>query len=535
MTVNIVVNGRVERLYKEYITLIDELKAKTKEERLQLYDGITKTLFPHTKKTVDLEDQLNEERKDYQRKFKEWFLIICKWSFSGANFGETCFELYKKEVVKKSKTDKRSSKIYAHKVILALGLMGYLEGVKENYSHSKDSGHGYNYKVDMFKWIKLGTSASKGNCSMSLDIEVDWSGYEDWYGERQYETITSMTADPKIYEQAKSYLKRFDEYFLSTSLEADEKKHLTDKWFAARSLIAIAEHDTYHMLRHSDDSEDNNEEKMIHNAGRYYTCLTNMRGDVRREALRIDGEQVVEVDVSAAQPTMLGLLLRDKHPDIKSAWLAHCEKGDFYEWIGGMALGRGITKEERQVIKLLVMRLLYTAVKPTEKQDETPFRWYLKTYLKETDASKKEHLATGKLFKSFDFLVMSYLEKKEPKLYELVYQHRTNLKEVKRRKPTAKGKTTKKRNNLSISMTEMEVKYIKACLKAIAPDIKYFYTIHDCIGCKASDAEKVKQAMLAVAKEMFNANLNIKLESGTGESIMDDFKFIPEEVVMKKV
>jgi hypothetical protein len=243
----------------------------------------------------------------------------------------------------------------------------------------------------------------------------------------------------------------------------------------------------------------------------------------------------VEVDVSAAQPTMLGLLLRSKHPNVKSAWIEHCEKGDFYEWVGRMVLGRGITKEERQVIKLLVMRLLYTAVKPTDKQDETPFWWYLKTYLKETDASKKEHLATGKLFKSFDFIVMSYLKEKEPKLYELVYQHRTNLKEVKRRKPTAKGKTTKKRNNLSISMTKMEVKYIKACLKAIAPDIKYFYTIHDCIGCKASDAEKVKQAMLAVAKEMFNANLNIKLESGTGESIMDDFKFIPEEVVMKKV
>ena len=83
-------------------------------------------------------------------------------------------------------------------------------------------------------------------------------------------------------------------------------------------------------------------------------------------------------------------------------------------------------------------------------------------------------------------------------------------------------------------MTEMEVKYIKACLKAIAPDVRYFYTIHDCIGCKASDAEKVKDAMLAVGKEMFDATLNIKLESSSGETVMDDFKFIPEEVVMKK-
>ena len=83
-------------------------------------------------------------------------------------------------------------------------------------------------------------------------------------------------------------------------------------------------------------------------------------------------------------------------------------------------------------------------------------------------------------------------------------------------------------------MTEMEVKYIKACLKAIAPDVKYFYTIHDCIGCKASDAAKVKQVMLAVGKEMFGATLNVKLESSSGETIMDDFKFVPEEVVMKK-
>ena len=534
MKVNVRVNEKVERLYEEYMTLVEDLRVKTKEERMELYDGMTKTLFPHATKMVDLEDQLNEERKDYQRKFKEWFLVVCNWTFSGANFGETCFELYKKEIVKKSKRDKRSSKVYAHKVILALGLMGLLEKVKENYSHSKDSSHGYQYKVDWFKWAELMKGVSKDNVSMSLDIEVDWTGYEDWYGERQYETITSMTVEPTIYEKAKTYLETYDDYFFSTTLKADEKKHLTDKWFAARSLTAIAEHDTYHMLRHSDDSEDNDEEKMIHNAGRYYTCLTNMQGEARRETLRIDGEPVVEVDISSAQPAMLGLLLRERYPYVRSAWLAHCEKGDFYEWIGRLAIGRGITEEERKVIKLLVMRMLYTAIRPTETQDETPFWWYLKTYLKEKDASKKEHLATGKLFKTFDFIIMSYLKAEEPKLYELVYEHRTNLKEVKRRKPTAKGKTTKKRNNLSISMTEMEVKYIKACLKAIAPDVKYFYTIHDCIGCRASDAEKVKEIMVAVGKELFGATLNVKLESRTGKTIMDDFKFIPEEVVMKK-
>ena len=533
MKIDIVVSRRVERLYEEYITLVESLKGKTKEERFELYKSMTNRLYPHAKKIVDLEDQLIMERKDYQRKFKEWFFVVCKSSFSNGRFGETCFELFKKEIIKKSKKDKCSSKIYAHKVILALGLMGLLEGVKENYSHSRDSSHGYHYKVDYFRWFELIKGVSRGNVSISLDLEVDWTGYEDWFGERQYETIASMTVEPKLYKQAKTYLDNFDDYFFTTTLKEDEKKHFTDKWFAARAVCAIAEHDTYHMLRHSDDSEDNDDEKMIYNAGRYYTCLTNMHNEIRKE-LRIDGEPVVEVDISAAQPTMLGLLLRERYPDIRSAWLEHCEKGDFYEWIGSIVLGRKITTEERKVIKLLIMRMLYIAQKPTEKKDNTLFETSLKKYIKEKNPSKKENLGKGKLFKSFDFIVMSYLKAEEPKLYQLVYEHRTNLKEVKRRKPTAKGKTTKKRNNLSISMTEMEVKYIKACLKAIAPNVHYFYTIHDCIGCKASDAEKVRQAMLVVAKEMFDATLNIKVESSSGETVMDDFKFIPEEVVMKK-
>lgn len=533
MKVEIVVNRRIERLYEEYITLIESLRGKTENERYELYESMTRILYPHATQLVHLEDQLKEDRKDYQRKFREWFFVVCKSSFSNGRFGETCFELYKKEIVKKSKKDKCSSKIYAHKVILALGLMGLLEGVKDNYSHSKDNPHGYNYKVDMLRWVEVMNGVSKDNTTLSLDLDIDWSGYEDWFGERQYETITSMSVEPKIYEQAKTYLENFDDYFFTTTLKADEKKHFTDKWFAARAVSAIAEHDTYHMLRHSDDSEGNDDEKMIYNAGRYYTCLTNMHGDIRRE-LRIDGEPVVEVDISAAQPTMLGLLLRERHRDVKSAWLEHCMKGDFYEWIGSIILRRKITRDERKVIKVLIMRMLYIAQKPTEKKDNTSFETYLKKYIQENNPSKKENLGKGKLFKSFDFILMSYLKTEEPRLYELVYEHRTKLKKVRRRKPTATGRTTKMRNDLSMEMTKMEVEYMKRVLAVIAPGVKYFYTIHDCIGCKASDAEKVKQAMLAVAKEMFNATINIKLERGTGETIMDDFKFIPEEVVMKK-
>ena len=53
MKVKIITNRRIERLYEEYITLIDGLKAMTREERFELYERMTKTLYPHAKKVVD--------------------------------------------------------------------------------------------------------------------------------------------------------------------------------------------------------------------------------------------------------------------------------------------------------------------------------------------------------------------------------------------------------------------------------------------------------------------------------------------------
>ena len=58
MKVEIVVSRRVERLYKEYMTFIESLNGKTKEERFELYESMTRRLYPHAKKVVDLEDQL---------------------------------------------------------------------------------------------------------------------------------------------------------------------------------------------------------------------------------------------------------------------------------------------------------------------------------------------------------------------------------------------------------------------------------------------------------------------------------------------
>ena len=62
MKIDIVVNRRIERLYEECMTLIESLKGKTKEERLELYESMTRRLYPHATNVVNLEDQLNEEK-----------------------------------------------------------------------------------------------------------------------------------------------------------------------------------------------------------------------------------------------------------------------------------------------------------------------------------------------------------------------------------------------------------------------------------------------------------------------------------------
>ena len=43
-------------------------------------------------------------------------------------------------------------------------------------------------------------------------------------------------------------------------------------------------------------------------------------------------------------------------------------------------------------------------------------------------------------------------------------------------------------------------------------EVEYLYTVHDCIGCLVSDAEKVKEIMERTAMEMYGVGLNLKIE-----------------------
>ena len=45
-------------------------------------------------------------------------------------------------------------------------------------------------------------------------------------------------------------------------------------------------------------------------------------------------------------------------------------------------------------------------------------------------------------------------------------------------------------------------------------EVEYLYTVHDCIGCLVSDAEKVKKIMERTAMEMYEVKLELKIEKG---------------------
>ena len=125
--------------------LIGKLKDMNKLERRELYVSHSKSLFPRSKEVVNLEDQISG-RHDYLHKFKRSFFIIGNLFFSTNNFGEYNQELFIKKTGYKSQR-------YPQKVILSFSLLGYIKGMRCNYSVGN---HGYIYDVDYWKFKNWG-------------------------------------------------------------------------------------------------------------------------------------------------------------------------------------------------------------------------------------------------------------------------------------------------------------------------------------------------------------------------------------------
>ena len=104
----------------------------------------------------------------------------------------------------------------------------------------------------------------------------------------------------------------------------------------------------------------------------------------------------------------------------------------------------------------------------------------------------------------FERRLNNYLEQNEPTIYSKIQYHKTH--------PEWDADKKKWRNTLSRDLVKKEVEYIQHCLSMLPQGVK-FYTIHDCICCKQSDAELVKQKMEESSLELYGLVIRLKIEN----------------------
>lgn len=488
------ISKRTIECYKNYTRLIDRLSLMSREERMSEYQKY-EWMFPKRKKKdqldlVNLDDQFNS-RKDYGRKFKYWFIVVCEFMLSSAHLGECSYELFKKKYYLLT-GEKSTGDRYAQKVILALGMMGYLTRIKENYSNAGyEHSHGYIFEMDMFVlngWEKLFEEGEKDEgCSMDglslkgeermlcVDRELRWDGLEDWRVWKQYETICSLEVKDEYKEKTRNVVQSIEDFCDRYGRERLPEKN-KQQYKILRELLCLIENETSNLIDFKVDDY----------GGRLYSFMTKMRSDVRKGCLLLEGERVCEIDISSAQPTLMALVAKGDKGDYRSKWLDHCLKGDFYQWVAQEVVGdANIPKDE---IKTWMMKFLYSSSKIVEMGKEYKTK-----------------------YKMFEKAITRYMKENEHEIYALYEGGKTNLVEVKRRKPTKNGTTTKKRNDLSKCLVKKEVEYIKRCIGKLPQETK-FYTIHDCICCKESDVEVVRKVMEEASMEMFGVVIKLKVE-----------------------
>lgn len=510
--------GCYERLYCGCISFIDEeLSAMDKDERMKLY-GSYGWMFSSGCEAPTLEPLIlgNDPRVNtFRNKFREWFMVVCAYSLSPYSLGQTSYSHYLNDPFWNG-TKTKGNKVYPQRVILALGMMGIFTDMKTNYLHVNDKtrDHGREYYVDIDRlkeWTSTSTEPASnfGETSSSMDdvwvqsssadsddfdysflegndeaSRQSWSLYDDWFSYRQYETISSISVLPECYERAQQFIASCTYQMFDALADKDKKKDLRGRYRNCQWLINIHNGDVG--CCKTDDK-----------GGRYYTMMVCMGKDYRRACLQLDGERIVEVDVSSSQPTLIGL--KTKLDTGKTTeWLQHCLNGDFYEWVKDLT----DVKVERAKVKTYIMRYLfscYGASLPKDFQGE------------HLSPDNKVH---KKGYKKFEQKLTGYLKDNEPEIYDLIERHKRN--------PVWTGKTwtdqwKKKRkgkwcSTLPVEMQKTEVEYIKACLAGLPADMKFF-TIHDAICVKESDGGAVKAVMEKVSMEMYGEKISIKIEN----------------------
>jgi hypothetical protein len=258
--------------------------------------------------------------------------------------------------------------------------------------------------------------------------------------------------------------------------------------------------------------------KIDNYSGRCHSVLTRLMSEAR-SYLSLDDKKMKEVDITSCQPTLLGLIALRDNPNIKSEWLEHCIKGNFYEWISDVTnLRTDYTREE------LITKLEYensyndemggTIDKMNEYiGDANPYKFYrplVKAYIMKflfTKTSiKSMEKDGGSIFKHFQYNLITYLKENEPEIYNLVVWSRDKQNLI----PKSK-EPTKLSSPLPKCLQREEVRFMKSVIQNLS-NIEFFYTVHDCVGCLESDAEKVKQIMVQTSMDMYGVKLHFKVE-----------------------
>lgn len=515
----------VEGLYDGCMSFIDkDLSLMSKDERMSLYEKY-QWMFSSGCETPTLEPLIvgNDPRvKFFRSRFKEWFMVVCNYSFSPYHFGQTSYSHFMNAPYWQGTKDK-GNKVYPQRVILALGLMGIFTGVKSNYLHLNDKtrDHGREYYVNVDKlaeWTMTSTEPagnfSETSSSMNDDVWVQsastdsddfdysfveknddasrqsWSLYDDWFSYRQYETISSISVIPECYVRACQFISTCTYKMLDAVKVKDKKKDLRGRYRNCQWIINLHNGDVGCC-------------KVDDKGGRYYSMMVCMGKDYRRACLQMDGERIVEVDVSSSQPTLIGLKIK-KDTGKTTEWLKHCLSGDFYEWAKGIT---GV-KVKRDQVKTYIMRYLFSCYGSGLPKDFQGA--HLPPDIKEYKRG----------YKKFEQKLTSYLKNYEPEIYDLIEHHKRNPVWTEKTwtdqwKKKHKGKWC---SRLPVEMQKTEVEYIKTCLARLPKEMK-FYTIHDAICCRESDGDAVKTVMERVSQAMYGEKISIKIENSSQDNV----------------
>ena len=528
-------NPVIRKLWNEWCEKDKELSLLTEEERMNLVSQY-QWIFPKEESDfVDLESLYTRKHiRSNREKFHRFFYVVCNRMFSRVFFGYGGYYQFMKSYQKVFK-EKCTSELFSKRVLLALGIMGYITKLDCWYSYNlgDDRNRPNHYLIDRDKlmtwevpgldeegntvtrtvssipeWEMTHTEAVTFQTKGDDPDRTSWTMHPDWFSERQYESICSVTVEKDGIRDSSDWMFNWDDFIDYYNLGDQEKEETDSQWISYQRIRDLSLHKVGGCL--DDSMRDDGRQPY---AGRFYSTMTTIKKEDRHHYLRLDGELVTEVDVSSAQPTFLGILMYRK-TGVKTTWLKKCLEGQFYEWISEKtnSYNTPLTEEERNTIKKWMMQFMYSCYQPNKGKDyDKPHK---PTY---------EFRKTDDPFLCFQQRLNRFLKKEEPDIYKMIDWFKRNP-EYRKDKPLYQsyqddqGKDRKKKtgsgkwcSELSKYLVKMEVEYIKNCLSRLPQDMK-FWTIHDCICVKESDSLKVKEIMEQVSREMYGEDITIRVK-----------------------